>query len=329
VMLKANGYVARDWVYNVKQTPIFLDGEWNRERRSLGLSPSISVPYPRTSSLSAKTSYGHNTYRNEQNSYGNDTYGNGTYGNDTYRNDTHRNDRRSRPPRRDTYDERSRSRSRSRSRGRGRDHRRSRRSRSPSRGRDPPTRYRDKSPTQNEVFLDRIVQGVVQSLLAKEPNRPYPSRSPPRHSHLDQRAPPVPSNLRQTQQAHSALPRSRRDDTPRSVNQRARPAPSRRTDLGVSDPMNWQPHTQSHGSDLNAQNRQGRPELAKITSYKTPGPEGQGRPELAKITSYKTPGPEGQEPPAMPQSTTAPSDVDQSTSAREDSPKLDINLESN
>jgi hypothetical protein len=121
VMLKANRYVARDWVYNAKQAPVFLDGEWNRERRRL--NPSVSVPYPRTSSLSARISYGNDTY-------GNDTYRNdqNSYGNDTYRDDMHGNDRRSRPPRRDTHDERSRS----RSRGRGRNHRRSRRSRSRS-----------------------------------------------------------------------------------------------------------------------------------------------------------------------------------------------------
>jgi hypothetical protein len=54
VLLKANGYVAHDWVYNANEAPVFLDGPWNRERRGLGISPSISVPYPRTS---AQNSY--------------------------------------------------------------------------------------------------------------------------------------------------------------------------------------------------------------------------------------------------------------------------------
>jgi hypothetical protein len=185
-MLKANGYVARDWVYNVKTAPVFLDGEWNRERRSLGLSPSISVPYPRTS-LPARISYGNDTYRNDQNSYGTDTYRDNTRRNDK---NSHRNDRRS-PPRRDTYDERYRSRSRGhgrdhrrprRSRSRSpsrdmyrrrsrspyrssRDHRRSRRSRSPSSGRD----YRDRSPARNESpsFVDLVVKGVMEGLFAQ------------------------------------------------------------------------------------------------------------------------------------------------------------------
>jgi hypothetical protein len=185
VMLKANGYVAQDWVYNAKQTPVFLDGEWNRERRRL--NPSVSVPYPRTSSLSARISYGHNTYRNGQNTYGNDTYRDDTHGNDQ---NAHRNDRRS-PPRRDTYDEQYQSRSRGhgrdhrgprRSRSRSpsrdmyrrrsrspyrssRDHRRSRRSRSPPSGRD----YRDRSPARNESpnFVDLVVQGVMKGLFAQ------------------------------------------------------------------------------------------------------------------------------------------------------------------
>jgi hypothetical protein len=217
VLLKANGYVAHDWVYDVKQAPVFLDGAWNRERRSLGLSASISVPYPRTSSsLSARMSYGHNTYRNDQNPYGHNTYRN--------EQNSYRNDRRSRSPRRDTYDQRSRSSYRSPSRGRGR-------------GRDSPIRYRDRSSARNESpsFLDQVVQGVVQSILASKPTRTSPPRSPARHNHMNRRAPPAPSSLTQNQQAHSALPRSGRFDTPRTVNQRARPAPSRRTDLGVSD----------------------------------------------------------------------------------------------
>jgi hypothetical protein len=173
------------------------------------------------------------------------------------------------------------------------------------------------------------------------------------------------SSLTQYQQAHSALPRSGRFDTPRTVNQRARPAPSRRTDLGVSDPMDWQPHTQSLGSDLNTQSRQerpdlskltnfnvpgpegqgrpdlskltnfdtpgtegqGRPDLSKLTNFNTPGTEGQGRPDLSKLTNFDTPGTEGQEPPAPSQSTAAnvPNVVD--SSAKNDEDKFDIDLE--
>jgi hypothetical protein len=314
VLLKANGYVAHDWVYDVKQAPVFLDGAWNRERRSLGLSPSMSVAYPRTSTS-------RNSYRNEQNSYRNDQ---NPYRNDnnSYRNDnTYRNDRRPRSPRRDTYDQRSRSRSRGRgrdhqrsrrsrsrssyrspSRGHGRDHRRSRRSRSRSRGRD----YRDRSPARDDV-MNQLFQDIISGRVAIV-RQPSPPRSPARHNHMNRRAPPAPSSLTQNQQAHSALPRSGRFDTPRTVNQRARPAPSRRTDLGVSDPMDWQPHTQSLGSDLNTQNRQERPELSKLTNFNIPGTE-------------------GQEPPAPSQSTAAnvPNVVD--SSAKNDEDKFDIDLE--
>jgi hypothetical protein len=100
--------------------------------------------------------------------------------------------------------------------------------------------------------------------------------------------------------------------------------------------MDWQPHTQSHGSDLNAQNRQGRPELAKLTNYKVPGTEGQGRPELRKLGNYKVPGTEGQGRPELrklgnykvpgPEGQEPPTQGDVDSSATNDGYKYDIDF---
>jgi hypothetical protein len=190
-MLKANGYVAQIWVYDIMEAPVFLDGEWNRARRSLGLSPSVSVAYPRTYSLSARISYG----------------------DDTYRDNTQGNERRS------SYRS-------------SRDHRRSRRSRSPSSGRD----YRDRSPARNESsrFVEQIVQGVVEGLLAKAPTRPSPPRSAARHNDIDRRAHTAPSPNRapdiSDQRERPALSSLDRRERPASFGIDAREPPALSSD---------------------------------------------------------------------------------------------------
>jgi hypothetical protein len=141
---------------------------------------------------------------------------------------------------------------------------------------------------------------------------------------MNRRERPAP---KRNQQEHSTLSRSGRFNAPRSVNRQVRP------DLDVPEPMDWQPHASSSGTDhpdlkrntlFNVPGQQEYPDLKRNTMFDVPGTEGQERPVLSKLTNFEVPGSDRQERPALSQCTAAnvPSVVD--PSARNDG---DIDLE--